>query len=130
MFESVDAVDDMAGFEVEAADALNMFCLDVWCEGRLVFDFQKLSCRKGANDMECTLNLKVIENVRSKNKLEINSVLCVLKGVPEISFPATGDEVYDYVVDGGLAEMVGETCIMGVHRQYETISKKVILSNG
>ena len=115
---------DMASFEAEAVVALNLYCLDVWCEGIFWFDFQSLSCREGKNDMSCTLKLDVWNPV-SRNEdgevtdEELYSITCDLKNLPKMSFPATAQEVDDHVTSGPFRDMVDDVCIMkGVYNNY------------
>ena len=115
---------DMASFETEAVVALNLYCLDVWCEGIFWIDFQSLSCRTGKSDMDCTLKLDV-SNPVSYNEdgevidEEIYSITCDLKKLPKISFPATAQEVDDHVTSNLFRDMVDNICIMkGVYGKY------------
>ena len=122
--ERPKGADNMASFEVEAVVALNLLCLDTWCEGIFEFGFQSLSCREGHNDMECTLKLDVWNPVsyNEDGKVtdeEIYSITCDLKKLPKISFPATAQEVDDHVTSGPFKDMVDKICIMkGVYSKY------------
>ena len=118
------AVDDMASFEVEAVVALNLICLDTWCEGIFWFDFQSLSCQEEKKYMECILKLNVWNPVSYNGDGEITeeelySITCNLKKLPKISFPATGQEVDDHVTSGTFMDMVSDICITkGVYGRY------------
>ena len=123
-FQRPNGADDMASFEIEAVVALNLYCLDVWCEGAFGIDFQSLSCREGKNDMECTLKFDVWNPISYNEDgyatdEEIYSITCDMKKLPKISFPATAREVDDHVTSGSFVDMVDEICIMkGAYGKY------------
>ena len=104
----------IAQFGVEAAAFYQRLCLDVWCEGYWKYEFDGVSCTEGEVDMDCTFSLYAFDPNNSSND---SAIVCSLEGLPKISLPATGEDVYKYLKQDDVYLVFDATCIQG-HQNY------------